>query len=63
VFGMGQALGPYLAGRIADDAHSFAPAFVLAGAVALLLGGGGTLGLPGEESTRPHPRMPRAGAE
>jgi MFS family permease len=43
IFGLGQALGPYLAGRIADTTHSLAPAFVLAGATALLLGAGGTL--------------------
>lgn len=43
VFGLGQALGPWLAGVIADAVHSFAPAFVLAGVTALLIGGGGTL--------------------
>jgi predicted MFS family arabinose efflux permease len=43
VFGLGQALGPYLAGRIADATHSYAGAFVMAGLVALLLGAGGTL--------------------
>jgi len=42
VFGIGQAIGPVLAGRIADAAHSFAPAFLTAGAVALLLGAGGS---------------------
>jgi MFS family permease len=42
VFGVGQAIGPILAGRIADSAHSFAPAFLMAGAVALLLGAGGS---------------------
>jgi MFS family permease len=42
VFGLGQALGPYLAGRIADATHTFATAFVLAGAVALVLGAGGS---------------------
>lgn len=46
VFGCGQALGPYLAGMMADTARSFAPAFLLAGAVALILGGGGSLTLP-----------------
>ena len=45
VFGCGQALGPYLAGMIADATGSFAPAFLLAGAVALLLGCGGSLTL------------------
>ena len=43
VFGLGQALGPWLAGAIADATNSFAPAFLLAGAAALLVGGGGSL--------------------
>ena len=43
VFGVGQALGPWLAGRIADATHSFAPAFMLAGLVALVWGVGGSL--------------------
>ena len=42
IFGIGQALGPYLAGRIADSTHSFAIAFVAAGVVALTLGAGGS---------------------
>jgi MFS family permease len=45
VFGLGQALGPYLAGVIADATRSFAPAFFLAGATALAIGGGGSLTL------------------
>ena len=45
VFGCGQALGPYLAGMIADATKSFAPAFLLAGGVALILGAGGSLTL------------------
>lgn len=45
VFGCGQALGPYLAGMIADATHSFAPAFLLAGGVALVVGAGGSLTL------------------
>ena len=45
VFGLGQALGPYLAGVIADATHSFAPAFLVAGATALVVGGGGSLTL------------------
>ena len=45
VFGCGQALGPYLAGMIADATRSFAPAFLLAGGVALVLGAGGSLTL------------------
>jgi MFS family permease len=43
IFGIGQAMGPYLAGAIADATQSFAPAFVIAGAVALILGAGGSL--------------------
>jgi predicted MFS family arabinose efflux permease len=42
IMSVGQALAPYLAGRIADAAHSFAPAFLMAGVVALGLGGGGS---------------------
>jgi len=41
-FGIGQVLGPYLAGRIADATQSFSPAFVTAGVVALILGAGGS---------------------
>jgi MFS family permease len=41
VFGLGQALGPYFAGAIADATQSFSTAFVIAGAVALVLGTGG----------------------
>jgi MFS family permease len=52
VFGLGQALGPYLAGAIADATHSFAPAFLLAGAAALLVGGGGSLFFLGGVSRR-----------
>ncbi|HGJ65167.1 TPA: MFS transporter [bacterium] len=35
-FGIGQALGPFVAGRIADAYGSFLPAFLLAGVIALL---------------------------
>jgi MFS family permease len=45
VFGLGQALGPYLAGAIADATRSFALPFLVAGVVALALGGGGSLTL------------------
>jgi MFS family permease len=40
VFGFGQALGPYVAGRMADATQSFAPAFILAGMTALIPGAG-----------------------
>lgn len=42
IFGIGQAMGPYLAGALADATQSFAPAFVIAGAIALILGAGGS---------------------
>jgi MFS family permease len=42
IFGFGQALGPWLAGAMADATHSFGPAFILAGGIALVLGGGGS---------------------
>jgi MFS family permease len=35
-FGVGQALGPFVAGAMADAFSSLAPAFLLAGGVALL---------------------------
>jgi MFS family permease len=43
VMSLGQVVAPYAAGRIADAAASFAPAFGIAGSVALLLGAGGSL--------------------
>ncbi len=43
VFGTGQAIGPYLAGAIADATQSFSLAFIIAGSVALILGVGGSL--------------------
>ncbi|MDH7503438.1 MAG: MFS transporter [Verrucomicrobiota bacterium] len=43
VFGAGQAMGPWLAGRVADATKSFAPAFALAGAIALVWGAGGSM--------------------
>jgi predicted MFS family arabinose efflux permease len=45
VFGVGQVLGPYLAGAMADAAGSFAPAFLAAGLVALA-GAAGSWFLP-----------------
>jgi MFS family permease len=45
IFGIGQALGPYLAGVLADATQSFSLAFVIAGVVALVLGAGGSLAL------------------
>ena len=42
IFGIGQALGPFFAGRVADVTHSFATAYVTAGLVALILGAGGS---------------------
>jgi len=46
IFGLGQAIGPYLAGQIADVMHTFIPAFIIAGITALVLGAGGTWLLP-----------------
>ncbi len=43
IFGIGQALGPYCAGALADATRSFSSAFVIAGAAALLIGAGGSL--------------------
>jgi len=43
VFGIGQALGPYLAGVLADTTNSFSLAFILAGGIALAFGTGGSL--------------------
>lgn len=45
IFGIGQALGPWCAGALADATGSFAGAFVIAGAAALLIGAGGSLTL------------------
>jgi sugar phosphate permease len=42
VFGSGQALGPYVAGRMTDVTQSFSAALLLAGAIALALGAGGS---------------------
>jgi len=43
VFGIGQALGPYFAGAVADATQSFSTAFVIAGIAALVFGAGGSL--------------------
>ncbi len=42
VFGVGQALGPYCAGVLADATNSFSHAFIIAGAAALVFGSGGS---------------------
>jgi predicted MFS family arabinose efflux permease len=49
VFGIGQAIGPLLAGAIADATKSFSLAFVLAG-LAALAGAGGSLCLAGHRA-------------
>jgi hypothetical protein len=46
VFGLGQVLGPVAGGALADALQSNAPAFTMAGAVALVLGIGGSMFLP-----------------
>jgi len=43
IFGIGQALGPWCAGMLADATNSFSIAFVIAGVVALVVGAGGAL--------------------
>ncbi|TAL34039.1 MAG: MFS transporter [Spirochaetes bacterium] len=48
VFGIGQAMGPWFAGAIADAMSSFSLAFVIAGAVALVMGAGGSIVLRGD---------------
>ncbi len=48
--GVGQAIGPYLAGAIADATQSFALAFIGAGLVALVIGVGGSLTLQPPQS-------------
>ncbi len=45
IFGIGQAIGPYVAGALADATQSFAPAFVIAGATSIILGAGGSLAM------------------
>ncbi len=50
VFAAGQALGPLFAGALADATGSFSPSFVIAGAVALVMGAGGSLALRNIES-------------
>lgn len=44
IFGIGQAIGPAVAGRLKDFSGTFVDAFVLAAAV-LLLGAGGTIAM------------------
>ncbi len=45
IFGVGQALGPWCAGALADATNSYSIAFVIAGAVALVVGAGGALAM------------------
>ena len=45
IFGIGQAMGPYLAEALADTTQSFSLAFVIAWVVALFPGAGGSLAL------------------
>jgi len=45
IFGIGQVLGPYCAGVLAHTTGTFSGAFVIAGAVALLIGAGGSFTL------------------
>jgi MFS family permease len=54
-FGIGQAVGPSVAGAIADRTGSFAPAFLLAGAVALAGAVGSWVLRPLPGGTRDHP--------
>jgi MFS family permease len=42
IFGAGQVLGPYFAGKVAHVTSSYSPAFLTAGLVAWILGAGGT---------------------
>lgn len=52
VFGLGQALGTYFAGWLADLTHTFSTAFVTAGVVALVLGAGGSWRLPSARAAK-----------
>jgi MFS family permease len=54
VFGLGQTLGPYAGGRIADTTGSFSAAFVTAGVMALAFGAGGALFLRRSPSITPN---------
>jgi MFS family permease len=51
IFGLGQALGPWCAGALADATNSFSIAFVIAGAVALIVGAGGALTIRSAKKT------------
>jgi MFS family permease len=55
-YGLGQAIGPSVAGAMADAAGSFSPAFLLAGGVALL-------GAFGAALLRPPSTMPTSSSE
>jgi MFS family permease len=61
VFGVGQAVGPYLAGTVADAAGTFAPAFLSAGIVALA-GAAGSWLLPAAATDSPEEISPQDGA-
>ena len=54
-FGIGQALGPTVAGAIGDAADSLLPAFLLAGVVALLGAIGASFLRPSREEDSSHP--------
>ncbi len=54
-FGVGQAVGPGIAGRMADSFGSFAPAFLLAGVVSLLGAAGAAMLRPASTACGPIP--------
>jgi MFS family permease len=60
VFGVGQVVGPYLAGTVADAAGTFAPAFLAAGVVAFG-GAAGSWRLPDTAQDAPEQRTPKPG--
>jgi MFS family permease len=54
IFGLGQALGPWCAGALADTTNSYSVAFVIAGAVALIVGAGGALMVRSDKEAHTH---------